>query len=330
MRAFVIRLSLLFFILTGSILAHSRPVLARLPSQTLTPDAFWQRVDETISTLNGLKNQPKETTESALDGLAEQWGQVNTLTLPEGSGVESSPLDTGFLVSRLRQRPYDLDSLVNIFTSLRNARNIAPTRSFGAAEISALEGILQQAEFQWNRPPSPLEALWNDLWARIQKWLNEILGADRVEIPIPGDVFTITAIILLVLILLYVFRSLFGDVISEASMDEEHRAGDELLTAETALQKAKDISKAGDYRTAVRYLYLSSLLTLDERGLLRFDRSKTNREYLRSVSTFPQLSAPLRDVIEVFDRVWYGFQALDEDSFQHYVQKVDQLREQKK
>lgn len=330
MRAFVIRILPLLFILAGSSLAQSRQVLALLPSQVVTPEVFWQHVDETINTLNGLKNQPKETTEAALDSLAEQWAQVNALALPEGASVENAPIDTGFLVARLRQRPYDLVSLINIFTNLRNARNIEPTRSFGAMELSALEDILQQPEFQWNRPPSPLEELWNDFLSRIQAWLNEVLGADRIEVPIPADVFTITSVILLVLILLYVFRSLFGDVISEASMDEEHMAGDELLTAETALQKAKDISKVGDYRTAVRYLYLSSLLTLDERGLLRFDRSKTNREYLRSVSTFPQLSAPLRDVIEVFDRVWYGFQVLDEDSFQHYVQKVDQLREQKK
>jgi hypothetical protein len=41
-------------------------------------------------------------------------------------------------------------------------------------------------------------------------------------------------------------------------------------------------SSEGDYRTAVRYLYLSLLLLLEEHGLLRYDRPLTDREYLQA------------------------------------------------
>jgi hypothetical protein len=34
-------------------------------------------------------------------------------------------------------------------------------------------------------------------------------------------------------------------------------------------------------------------------------------------------------VIDVFDRVWYGFDEVDENTFQSYVKHVDQLREKK-
>ena len=95
------------------------------------------------------------------------------------------------------------------------------------------------------------------------------------------------------------------------------------------MQRAQTLSNQGDYRNAVRYLYLSSLLVLDERGLLRYDRSRTNREYLRSVSSRPELSKPLGDVIDVFDRVWYGFDSVNEEDFESYVKHVDELREKK-
>ena len=95
------------------------------------------------------------------------------------------------------------------------------------------------------------------------------------------------------------------------------------------MQRAQTLSGQGDYRNAIRYLYLSSLLVLDERGLLRYDRSRTNREYLRSVSSKPGLATPLRDVIDVFDRVWYGFESVDEQTYQSYLQHVDELREKK-
>ena len=93
--------------------------------------------------------------------------------------------------------------------------------------------------------------------------------------------------------------------------------------------RRRRVLRAGDYRNAVRYLYLSSLLLLDEQGMLRYDRSRTNREVLRSVSSKPELAVPLHDVIDVFDRVWYGFEALDDKTYQTYVERVDDLRERK-
>jgi hypothetical protein len=327
MSTFSIRFTFLFALVCVLISIGSAPALARPSSEAITPEAFWQRVEQTLATLRELQTRPDETVAPALDALADEWAQLDALTLPDG---KSTPFDPSFIVAKLRQRPYDLDSLITLFADLQKSQGIDPSRSFGSGDLNALQTILKRPEFQWNQVPSPLEEWWNELWARINQWINELLGGGDVSIPIPGEVVTITASILLLLVLLYIFRSLFADFITEASIDEEQLAGDELLTAETALQKAKDISRAGDHRTAVRYLYLSALLTLDERGLLRFDRAKTNREYLRSVAAFPQLSAPLRDVIEVFDRVWYGFQPLDDDGFQHYIQKVDQLREQKK
>jgi hypothetical protein len=77
---------------------------------------------------------------------------------------------------------------------------------------------------------------------------------------------------------------------------------------------------------AVRYLYLSALLLLEERGLLRYDRSQTNREYLRGVVHRPDLAAILQEVVEVFDRVWYGFQPIDEAEVSHYTARVAELR----
>ena len=62
---------------------------------------------------------------------------------------------------------------------------------------------------------------------------------------------------------------------------------------------------------------------------MRYDRSRTNREYLRSLSSKPELVKPLRDVIDVFDRVWYGFETVDEQTYQSYVKRVDELREKK-
>ena len=106
----------------------------------------------------------------------------------------------------------------------------------------------------------------------------------------------------------------------------EEDLGGESLTADSALRRAQEFSGGGDYRTAVRYLYLSTLLRLEERGLLRYDRSLTNREYLQRVAHDPDLSTVLRDVVDVFDRVWYGYQPLDAPAYQRYATAVEALK----
>ena len=328
MRRFETRSILLFVFLTLFILGNSALVLALRSRQAISAGEFWQRVDQTITALDRAKSQSPSAVPAVLDGLAEQWASVDAVTFADGSRSE---LDTGYLVGQLRQRPYDLAELLNIFIAMQETHKLDPTRSFGAADLAGLQIILQRAEFQWNQPPSPVQAFLQNLWEKFNAWLNSLFGQNGISIPaLDVNLLTIVASIVLAGVLLYVFRGLFGDLIVENRLDEAHLPGDELLTADAALQRAKEISQTGDYRTAVRYLYLSSLLLLDERGLLRFDRSKTNREYLRSVASFPHLSAPLHDVIDVFDRVWYGFQPLDQDGFKHYVEKVDELREQKK
>jgi hypothetical protein len=139
-----------------------------------------------------------------------------------------------------------------------------------------------------------------------------------------------TALVSLALLLIVAFiaRTLLADLVAQAEVELDNPLDREILTAGTAFTKAQTLSKAGDYRTAVRYLYLSSLLHLDERGLLNYNRSQTNREYLRSVAHLPSLAALLREVIEVFDRVWYGYQPLDENTYHQYAARVAELHRQ--
>jgi hypothetical protein len=135
------------------------------------------------------------------------------------------------------------------------------------------------------------------------------------------------AVLLLGGVLALVFRNIWKDILPETELGSENPADAEILTASQATLRARSLSGSGDYRQAVRYLYLSALLLLDERGLLRYNRTQTNREYLRQLSAQPELAGQLRPVIETFDRVWYGFQPVDEDSYAQYIAQVAALEE---
>ncbi len=89
--------------------------------------------------------------------------------------------------------------------------------------------------------------------------------------------------------------------------------------AEAALVEARDTdslfalaerqAREGDYRRAFRLVYLATLIALDTGGVLRFNRSRTNWEYLRALraSGRDDVYRALLPLTRDFDRVWYGF-----------------------
>lgn len=82
-------------------------------------------------------------------------------------------------------------------------------------------------------------------------------------------------------------------------------------------------ARAGDFRTAIRKLYVSLLYELFERNLIELDDSATNHEYLRKVSRFSTLAGPMWYLTERFDCVWYGKFPSSESDFALYLESYE-------
>jgi hypothetical protein len=89
-------------------------------------------------------------------------------------------------------------------------------------------------------------------------------------------------------------------------------------TADQARAAAEAAAGAQDYRKAIRYRYLATLLALDEAGRVRFDPALTNHEYLQRAPA--PLRDPLQPLVGIFERLWYGgFPATAEDYHAYQV-----------
>lgn len=328
MRSFFSRVT----ILTLLFLITAAPVFAASPaadvfSAPVSVADYWTLVDHSLQVVGGLKNSSAQEIKLGLAPLFVQWEAVTQVRMDDGQIV---PVDNSYLLNALNASQPDLTRIENILSALQAAHKNYPTKIFSTADLDLLKQILLLPEFQWKTQSNPFNDWLQQQWDRFNKWLNSILGDRTITIPgVGASPLAIIASLLLALVLIYVFYSLFADLVNESKIRNNSESGEELLTSEVAFKRAQTLSQGGDYRSAVRYLYLSSLLLLDERGLLRYDHSKTNREYLRSVSDSPELSEPLKDVIDVFDNVWYGYHELDEDSFKHYSDRVEELKEKK-
>ena len=297
-------------------------------ASTISISQYWNLVEDSRQNTAGLKDASAEKIRAGLDDLAAQWEAVTEVKLESG---ETLKLDNSYILSVLRAENPDLDGITKMFDALLAAHAKYPSAFFTTKDIQPLTGILARPEFQWKpAQPNPINEWFQKLVDRFLAWLNSLVPDKGVNVTVPGagSVWTLVTVIALVLILAYVFRGLFADLVAEARLNGNGDA-DEVLTADAAFQRAQSLSRGGDYRSAVRYLYLSSLLMLDERGLLRYDRTRTNHEYLRTISDKPELSQPLSEVIDVFDNVWYGYHEMDEERFKHYSDRVEELKEKK-
>lgn len=298
------------------------PVFAR--PAVLTEDEYWTLVEDSRKLLVQLQEATDEEKQAALNQLAAQWEAVKEVEL-DGSRV---PVNHLYLTQLMRATPPNLELIDGQLSSILSARRATPSGIFSSAEIAPLKDILSRPQFQWaeGEATNPINEWFQNLLTELQRWVSELLGTTFNIID--ADVMTVILGVLLVIVFVFVFRTLVVDFSREAKMNNLD-GEEEPLTSEAAFAKAQQLSKGGDYRAAVRYLYLSTLLIMDERGVMRYDRSKTNREYLRSVANSPELSKPLEEVIEVFDNVWYGYHELGEDSFKHYSDRVEELKEKK-
>lgn len=291
-------------------------------SAPITEEEYWALVEETRADLRALDGKSAEESRIVLDELAGRWSGVNEVKLADGTRI---PVDVSFFVTSLSSESTDLKILDGLLEALLKAHETYPQKVFDASDLDSLNRILLLPEFQWR--PDPIGEWIQMMWDKFFAWLDSLMG-DK-EIVLPREPLIFAAVLILLAVLAFAFRDLFTDLVKETNVNSDGEESDLNLTSETAFRKAQSLSGQGEYRTAVRYLYLSSLLLMEERGILRYDRSRTNREYLRSVSSHPNLAKPLRSVVDVFDRVWYGFEPLDESSYKKYMDEVEELKEQK-
>jgi hypothetical protein len=86
-------------------------------------------------------------------------------------------------------------------------------------------------------------------------------------------------------------------------------------TARALWQKADELASAGQFLEAVRHLYLAVLALLHRANLIRYERTRTNGEYVRQVRLAAEapasLHTPFRQLTGLFDDKWYGERACD-------------------
>ncbi len=95
---------------------------------------------------------------------------------------------------------------------------------------------------------------------------------------------------------------------------------------ESIRREAYEWSQKGDYRQAIRCLFLSLLLYLDKVGMLAYDPGKTNGQYLGEVyKGMDKEAKAFASLTLLFERKWYGMEESTQQDFHQYEQAFASL-----
>ena len=191
---------------------------------------------------------------------------------------------------------------------------------------------LARPEFAADPPPPP------SFTEKIAAWIDRLLARQHPAQPANVPNINPTVIFWLLVIVAAAAFSILVAVLVQTITRREARAKPlELDAAEVTLMEARDNdsllalaekqAQAGDYRRAFRLVYLAALVALDTGGVLRFDRSKTNWEYLRALRAAGRgdIYSALTPLTREFDQVWYGLGVADAGRYARARAQYDAL-----
>jgi len=108
---------------------------------------------------------------------------------------------------------------------------------------------------------------------------------------------------------------------AQPDLSEETTTADQ-LPEEGWLGMAADLLAKGEYRLALRAMYLACLAGLGQREMVKITRAKSNHDYVlelrRRSHAAPGLLAPFEENVGVFETAWYGMHDVTLDTVNHF------------
>jgi hypothetical protein len=87
-------------------------------------------------------------------------------------------------------------------------------------------------------------------------------------------------------------------------------------TAEDLWRRADELARTGQLREAVRTLYLAVLALLHRANHIRYERTRTNGEYVHQLRARTELHQPFERLTALFEVKWYGERSCTTEDYQ--------------
>ncbi|MBN8466593.1 DUF4129 domain-containing protein [Corallococcus exiguus] len=260
-------------------------------------------------------------------------------------------------VRRLEQLAYDDEDCETAAVAMENglaqvtATAEAQARADARAATDRVRAILARPEFQERPEKAPAEpkeeevppsepSWWRRFIDKLGEWLRDFFKRNNprpqshdTALPLSGGAAANALVVMLVALTLAVLgvvvvnvlrrkREKSGPALEVSTMDAAALAGspDHALSRppEGWAHLADALAAKGEYREAVRNLYLALLSRLHRDGAIHYDETLSNWDYLRAFRGRPEVKAPFRELTRRFDFAWYGNVPVSADGYTEF------------
>lgn len=203
------------------------------------------------------------------------------------------------------------------------------TDRIGEQEIrNILEEILKRREFHSAGKKNPIAELMNNIWEAILEWARQILQYRQPnrEFRINSDLIGNSALqtilrvllILIAAVLLFLVLGLIAKrlyIAGKIKKSQIPKVYDYLDRPEEVMEKYNEYMSSKEYSKALRFLFIALLLELGRREIIKIEKWKTNRMYIREIGLRDKaLVLPMQEFSSLFNECCYRNRPVDEIS----------------
>lgn len=175
---------------------------------------------------------------------------------------------------------------------------------------------------------------WDRFWMAVGRWFAKLFSGGGKHLPNTGFLIFLkyAAIVLAVALIVFIVMKIFGldlkfltgksktvDIPYEESLENIHE-----IDFEDHLENAIN---SGNYRLAVRLLYLKTLKHLTDRNLINWQPEKTNQTYVAELNN-ELYKTEFAGLTLQFEYIWYGDFYIDKASFEPINESFNQFNKQ--
>ena len=174
------------------------------------------------------------------------------------------------------------------------------------------------------------EGLKNWFYSLLRRFFEWLFGVDAA--PTYISFFLKYIPYLLLGVLLFLIIRFFLKANTRNILFAKNNKASVILSEEERIIKTEDIQalikqalEAKQFRLAIRYYYLFILKLLSEKELITWELQKTNDDYIKELSN-SKLQPLFSKVTLLYDYIWYGEFAIDQESYNQASVNFDQLK----
>jgi hypothetical protein len=112
-----------------------------------------------------------------------------------------------------------------------------------------------------------------------------------------------------------------GDALQLGEIEPERPPG--LTPSEEFLRQARELARRGEFREAIARLLLGAMSEIERRGLIRYRRGLTQRDYFRAIRKQRELAGNYRRMLKIYEPLGFGGRVATERHFRETLQRFE-------